>query len=791
MAKITKIDKIKNLAVFWDYAWDKSLDPFKRYNLLYGWTGSGKTALSRLFDSLESGGHEDFPDLEYQVTIDGKKYSNQDTVTTKIRVYNSDYVERNVKVVDGYANPIYVLGEKSQDILNKIKKDETTLNGTPGDESDPGKIELRRRADLERTQTTKQRDSLFTQIAATISAAWSAAGATRNYRRPDAKRRFEKLTEKKLLSEDKFEACALTLSQAVEPALKTLVVPDIQQNGKALNLKANLTDLDERSKTTLTTKVQKVAIDRLSENHDISDWVEKGLELHTTHNSKSCEFCQQTLPAKRLDELAKHFSDADKQLKKDIDAIDQHITRIKTAIDAVNPYDEAKLYKQFRPSYLEQITTFDYAKTAIKKSIDRVTQALNKKRTQTTESISFDADVKEESLNEAIAGINSVLNQHNEMTTNHEGEQNSARRKIENHYLSTIFDDIEKKGSRLSELDQEIEVLDHGDPDVDGDVGIIGLQQRIVKNLAKISSAHKSCEQINEKLRTFFGRDEISFEVKKNADGETIGYEIKRAGQLAKNISEGEKTAIAFAHFCIHLTEQEFSLKDGIVVVDDPISSLDSGLLFKVCAAIKKQMIVAGQIFIFTHNFDFFNHIKKWYLNDPKICGQKDEGEPDSRFLMIRNAYDPNASRRIAVITDLDPMLRDYESEYHYLFKKLVEFDKDNPETEGTTLQAIYDYPTIARKLLECFLSFRIPTQGSFYVRMLGLKKINKEISAEEIEYVYNFVNSHSHLDTKSGLVQFDPTLSVSGPDAIKLTLKLVEQADKAHFKAMSKAVTK
>ena len=63
-------------------------------------------------------------------------------------------------------------------------------------------------------------------------------------------------------------------------------------------------------------------------------------------------------------------------------------------------------------------------------------------------------------------------------------------------------------------------------------------------------------------------------------------------------------------------------------------------------------------------------------------------------------------------------MLRDHESEYHYLFKKLVEFDKDNPETDGTMLRAIYDYPNIARKLLECFLSFRVPTNATFYVRL-------------------------------------------------------------------------
>lgn len=72
---------------------------------------------------------------------------------------------------------------------------------------------------------------------------------------------------------------------------------------------------------------------------------------------------------------------------------------------------------------------------------------------------------------------------------------------------------------------------------------------------------------------------------------------------------------------------------------------------------------------------------------------------------------------------------------------------------------------------------------------MLNLKKLNDEIPSEDINYVYEFVNSHSHLDSKQGLIQFDPTLTVSGRDSIKKALSLIELADNAHYKAMKKAV--
>lgn len=791
MSAIHKIDKIKNLAVFSDYAWGNSLEPFRRYNLIYGWNGSGKTALSRLFDSIQSGEHVDFPDLEFRVTIDGQGYANTDTINAKVRVFNSDYVGRNIRVIDSDANPIYIVGEKSQEILDQIEKDQEALNGLPGDDSKLGYIELRRRANEESAQISKQCDNAFTQIAGTISAAWSAAGAIRNYRRPDARKRFAKITEKQNLSTETLEACRLTLAQPVEPELQQLSIPSIQDNGTTLDINKALESLTTRSKAVLAIQVEKVAIHRLSENHDISEWVEKGLSIHEIHESKSCEFCQQLLPTKRLDELAKHFSDADKKLKIDIDELAHSITRTKAAIGAIDPYDEAKLYKQFRTSYSKETTAIDNAVSALKTALDELADAVNDKKSQTTVAISYDCSLSDKSLIDAVFRTNKVIHQHNELTANHEQEQTSARRRLEDHYLSSILDEITKKESRLTEIESEIIVLNDGDPNDDNSLGITKLQQRIVQNRAKVSSVHKSCEQINEKLRSLFGRDEIKFEVKKDATGKSIGYGITRSGKPAKNVSEGERTAIAFAYFCIHITDQEFSLKNGIVVLDDPISSLDSSLLFKVCAAIKRQMNNAGQLFIFTHNFDFFNHLKKWFVNDPQICGQGADSPSNYRLLMIQNKLDVGSSKRVAIITDLDPMLRDYESEYHYLFKKLHDFETDNPEADGGTLKAIYDYPTVARKLLECFLSFRVPIRGSFYTRVLQLRKINKDIYGEDVEFVYNFVNSHSHLDTKNGLVQFDPTLPISGPEAIKLTLKLIEQSDKGHFDLMTKAIKK
>ena len=50
---ITKISKLKDFGVFSDFTWDGSIPNFNKFNLIYGWNRSGKTTISRLFESCE------------------------------------------------------------------------------------------------------------------------------------------------------------------------------------------------------------------------------------------------------------------------------------------------------------------------------------------------------------------------------------------------------------------------------------------------------------------------------------------------------------------------------------------------------------------------------------------------------------------------------------------------------------------------------------------------------------------------------------------------------------------
>ena len=271
---------------------------------------------------------------------------------------------------------------------------------------------------------------------------------------------------------------------------------------------------------------------------------------------------------------------------------------------------------------------------------------------------------------------------------------------------------------KIESLKKSEQIAINGNSDKDGVLGITALQKRITENKNRISSSGLACDELNDKLSTFLGRSEIRFALDED------GYVIMRSGKVVKNLSEGEKTAIAFIYFTIHLKDLDFDISNGIVVVDDPISSLDSNSLFQAFSFLKNAVKDARQVFILTHNFDFMRLILGW-LNK--------HASSSSRFFMVNNSIE--SGERVAHIGKLDNALKKFDSEYQYLFKLLDCFKSDG------TIASVYHIPNVARKVLETFLMIMYPdTLSSF-------KKLEK-IPFDEIKKtaIYKFSNDQSHM---------------------------------------------
>lgn len=735
---ITRINKLKGAGIFLNFKWNDAVLPiFGRYNLIYGWNGSGKTTLSKVFSYIETGASEDFPNLQYEIETDAGILKEDDAFSGRIRTFNQDYVNKNVQPVTGKANSIFILGEDNKEISEQVEADKKTLDD----------LENKKRAlQEEKDKKEGEKGKKFTAIASVIGANL-VGSSTRNYRKPDAERDFTVLSSPEILNDAEISRQQSIIKQ--EQKDKILKVE--------FDAELDLLDLYKETIATCNETVESSVIEALTTHPEISEWVEKGLSLHNK-NSPKCEFCGETIPAGRIEALLGHFNEADKKLKSKIDSQLLHVQDLIQASRDRQIPNKAQFYADLQTKLTSRVISYNQEKENFVIELSSITEALNSKKSKTTEIVHFSKSLSN-NFKEAVASLNELIDEHNQKSENFQSEKDKAADLLKKHHLSSIFDEVKALDKEIEAFSKEITRLENGDSADPHFVGIPALKKRINENKGKISSEHRACDFLNRELQTFLGRNEITFEVA--ADG---GYAIKRNNVLARNLSEGEKTAIAFLYFVIHLKDQDFDLEKDIIVIDDPISSLDSNSLFQAFAFLKNAVKDAKQVFLLTHNFDFLKLLLNWL---GKTVG--------SEYYMIKNQYSSSEGRS-AHLSGLDKDLRGHESEYHYLFKILYSF-----ETDGS-IASVYHIPNIARKVLETFLMFRVPSCQNLYQKMETLTFDENKKTA-----IYKYTNDQSHI-TGSG---FDPSLVPETQKNVRYLLEMMETVFPEHYKILVNSIHK
>lgn len=323
-------------------------------------------------------------------------------------------------------------------------------------------------------------------------------------------------------------------------------------------------------------------------------------------------------------------------------------------------------------------------------------------------------------------------------------------------WVSALIDPVGEADKEIDKINEALKLCADGKPDSDK-LGVEALEARIRDNRLKISNSHQAAKDLSEKLASFLGRDDLKFE----AEGE--GYRIMRFGRAAKRLSEGEKTAITFLYFVVSLDDQDFELEDGIVVIDDPISSLDSSSVYQAFSYLKNAVKDAKQIFLLTHNFEFLKLLLDWL----------GYGSQKEKSYWMLHCTSTGGTQREAELKPLDKILLENKNEFTYLFKILSEFKSD-----GTVANA-YPIPNIARKILESFLE-QHSTGRSFHKKLENLKFDETKKAA-----LYKYTNDLSH-PTLSGL---DPALIGETQTNVKHLLEMIEEIAPVHFRALTDTI--
>lgn len=294
----------------------------------------------------------------------------------------------------------------------------------------------------------------------------------------------------------------------------------------------------------------------------------------------------------------------------------------------------------------------------------------------------------------------------------------------------------------------------------------------------RVKSIAKGKEVCNQYIKLLLHREDIKIET--TEDGY---FTLKRANRNAKNLSEGEKSAIAFAYFLVLLESDIEKLKQSIIVIDDPISSLDANHIAQVSSLINsfffrrnidntnpdKVANCFSQLFILTHNFEFYN-----FIHDANnIKRKKKEVNADGKTIDVP-ALNEYLVKKTSQTIDMPKSLSAYKSEYVYLWKQICDYkEKGYPEDLN------YIMPNIVRRFVEIYTLIKLP--GNHDEIDNRVKILVNDVN--ELKILHNF----SHFTSLERVVKHSE-LAMRMPDIIDDIYTLI-QRDEVHFNSLNDGI--
>lgn len=743
--KITKFDRIE-ARTYRNFLWPSDLPVFADYNLIYGWNGTGKTTLADILQMLEkreSTGQEGISDFSITCGPHTITPANITTIAAppSIRVFNRSFVDRNVFSANG-ATSIFFIGEEDIEKQKELVKKKEALKVLQEDADAKG-----------REKDSKEKElGKFCQDRASEIRRWLGITSQNQYNQTHFRKDCDDLITAG-------NASQYTKSNEEISALKVTIGLPAKDSISSVSLDLpDLTALTTEVKTLLQKTVVSQTIAYLTSDPKTSAWVKEGLELHKEHKSENCKFCEQRIPAARLAALEGHFNDEFKALDAAIAAKIVEISQAVTTMGALQLPAPEKFYDDLRAKYNVVCQKINEQKGAVIEFLGQLKTALENKKGSPFAAVTFDITPADHGAAQLDA-VNAVIATHNDKTKNFNQVIEDAKKAIKYALAGGAITEYNGLKTSLDRLEREHKSLK--DKVASDDAVVNALEQEIINH-------KKPAEEINKDLKDYLGHSEIRFATK---GGET-GYTIMRGDKPAAALSEGEKTAIALLHFLKTLEDQKFKLSDGIVVIDDPVCSMDDTSMFRAFSYIQDRTKDAKQLFILTHNFKFFQNVRNWFHHiKPKKAAfyQTD--------VIIENNI------RASKIRELDKLLHDYNSEYHYLFKRT--YIMSETTNSAGNLEVHYPMPNIARRLLENFLAFRMPHINDEKPNVLYNRIKSSGFDAAKKTSILRFLNVHSH-ESQIGYDEHDISILAETPQIMKFVLELIEHEDKKHYDHMA-----
>jgi len=737
---IKRIEFITQFGIFRDFRWNDNLPEFAKLNLIYGWNYSGKTTLSRIFQTLE---HKklstEYSAARFQLlTEDGSQVSSADlSASPAVRVFNRDYVEANFSG-DYSAPSIFIVGEENIALrkrLEQLNKRRTCVERIARDFSEKHRAITR---ELDKLGTAKARDI-------------SNMLGDRRFDRPKLNQRIEQVRHN--------PAMYIMTDQRESELLSTLKSADQFYSVSTVSDKLpNFVSLAREINELLNQTASQRAIERLKQNREVESWVRQGLSLHK--DASTCEFCGGTVTTARLEELRGHFSEEYEDLVKKIEDKIRHITAI-----SLNPTvpDEMRILPEFRQSFLQTTSQLhDWIQWAIALR-EQLIDALEQKQVAIEIQLQWAGDLGPAAQGQQlIETLNQIIEQHNRRISTIDKAKEEAKTALERYYAARHFQEsgIEQKEADKNRIHGRLERAKEILRRIDSQIQEI--EQRIQESSV-------GATKLNSLLRYLLAGNNIEV-----ASVDDAQFQFHRDGRIATHLSDGEKTAVTFAYFVTSLEAKGATLSDTIVFVDDPVSSLDSDHIYAVYALLGERLENSRQLFVSTHNAELFNLLKSKWL-DERNGGRN---KKDTRAYYLRRSVSADAGPQ-AELLDLPTLLRQFKSEYEFIFSQLYDF----AENESPSLHEAFTAPNLLRKFLEAYLGFRKPSVRSWSKKLellLDSPEARREIQA--------LADDASHLQSLDRSLQH-PDFVPNAQRCVKMVLDALERKDRDHYQSLCEVI--
>jgi wobble nucleotide-excising tRNase len=648
---------IKNVATY-DSVNGVKIDGLKKVNFIYGANGCGKTTLSNFL----------------QNPVDGKfancaaNWKNESPI--RALVYNKEFRKQNFG--NGKLNGVFTLGQATKDEIKVIEDKTEELKIIKADGAKKREVlnaQKLKKEDLEKEFIENSWKKIYKKYDKEFKEAF--VGSMKS----------GELFKNRLLQEFSNNTATLkTLEVLREKALT--IFGEVPQTITPINTISydRILEIEIESiwKKIIVGKAD-VEIAKLIQKLNINDWVNQG-RSYIQEDDETCPFCQnQTISEDFKNQLENWFDEAYlddtksvKELKQEYNSLVQNLINELNGIETNQKnFKDTKLDIDKFSAYLKTLTSQNTANN----------EFLNTKVKEPSRNIEL-LSLKDQLdlISGLITNANAEIKKHNDIVANFNAEKASLIQSIWKFIIEEFRTDIAKFISDKTGLETGLTALQTQLTAKLSEFNTLNVE---IQNLSKnVTSIQPTIDEINRLLRSY---GFLNFEIVPTA--EQGFYQIQREdGEIAETtLSEGEITFITFLYFLQRAkggeTEESVN-EERILVIDDPISSLDSNVLFVVSTLIKEIIKTVKsdlgnikQIILLTHNVYFHKEVSYEGLNR--------KGEKSQFWILRKN----NKVSTIHFYADKNPI----QSSYELLWREIKEWENNSGITIQNTLRRILE----------------------------------------------------------------------------------------------------